>query len=382
MNSSFRNIGLKKAASALAALIVYNAGFAQEAAPVANTNTESNMMMYVLVGTAAILLLGIMLLGNVMLKLAKLMVQKEKGKSLLILLLFMGSSVFAQDPAAAAANTNTLVFNWDMIAATTVLGLELFTILFMLYLINKMAASLTDKKEEEVAEPVFHLPKLFDNLNASVAVEKEADILLDHNYDGIKELDNNLPPWWKYGFYLTIVWAFVYLYYYHVYGAPLSEEEYNTEVQVAKAEIDAYMKKSANNVDESNIKLADAEGIKEGLAIYTSNCAACHGNNGEGGVGPNMTDAYWIHGGDVASVFKSVKYGWPAKGMKSWQTDLSPVQMKNVSSYILSLQGTNPANAKAAEGELYQAGAATDSSTAKVVVDSSASAKADTVTVK
>ena len=150
----------------------------------------------------------------------------------------------------------------------------------------------------------------------------------------------------------------------------------------AKAEVDAYMKKSANNVDESNIKLADASGIKEGLAIYTSNCAACHGNNGEGGVGPNMTDAYWIHGGDIASVFKSVKYGWPAKGMKSWQTDLSPVQMKNVASYILSLNGTNPANAKAAEGELYQAVVATDSSTAKVVVDSSASAKVDTVTVK
>jgi cytochrome c oxidase cbb3-type subunit 3 len=269
-----------------------------------------------------------------------------------------------------------------MIAATTVLSLELLTILFMLYLINKMAASLTDKKEV-VAEPVFHLPKLFDSINASVAIEKEADILLDHNYDGIRELDNNLPPWWKYGFYLTIVWAFSYMYYYHVYGAPLSEEEYNTEVMEAKAEIDAYMKKSANNVDESNIKLADASGIKDGLEIYKNNCAACHGNNGEGGVGPNMTDAYWIHGGDIASVFKSIKYGWPAKGMKSWQTDLSPLQMKNVASFLLSLQGTNPANAKAAEGELYQAVAAGDSSaTAKVAVDSSASAKVDSVIVK
>lgn len=381
MNSSFRNIGLKKAASALAALIVCHAGFAQEAAPVANTNTESNMMMYVLVATGAILLLGIMLLGNVMLKLAKLMVEKEKGKALLIIALLISTSVFSQEPAAAAANTNTLVFNWDMIAATAVLSLELVTILFMLFLINKMASALSDKKEA-IAEPAFHLPKLFDNLNASVAVEREADIMLDHNYDGIKELDNDLPPWWKYGFYLTIVWSFAYMYYYHVYGAPLSEEEYKNEVMEAKAEVDAYMKKSANNVDESNIKLADAEGIKEGLAIYTGNCAACHGNNGEGGVGPNMTDAYWIHGGDIASVFKSVKYGWPAKGMKSWQTDLSPVQMKNVASYLLSLQGTNPANAKAAEGELYQAVAGADSSTAKVVVDSSASAKVDTVTVK
>lgn len=372
MNSSFRNISLKKVAIAMAGLIVCHAGFAQEAAPAANTNSESNMMMYVLIATGAILLLGIMLLGNVMLKLAKLIVEKEKGKALLILLLFWGSTIFAQEPAASAANTNTLVFNWDMIAATAVLSMELLTILFMLFMINKMAASLSDKKEE-ATEPMFHLPKLFDNFNASVAIEKEADILLDHNYDGIRELDNNLPPWWKYGFYLTIVWSFAYMFYYHVYGAPLSEEEYKTEVMEAKAEIDAYMKKSANNVDESNIKLADASGIKEGLEVYTNNCATCHGNNGEGGVGPNMTDAYWIHGGDLASVFKTVKYGWPAKGMKSWQTDLSPVQMKNVASYILSFQGTNPANPKAAEGELYRPNEA---------IDSTATAKVDTVLVK
>jgi cytochrome c oxidase cbb3-type subunit 3 len=362
MNSSFIN-KILKASLMLAASIVWNAGFAQEATPAAaSANTESNLMMFMLVGTAAILLLGILLLGNVMIKLAKLLVEKEKGKVLLILLSFIGTSLFAQEPAAVATNT-AVVFNWDLIAAIAVISLELFTILFLLYMINKMAASLSDKKEEQ--KPAFQLPRLFDSINASVAIEKEADIMLDHDYDGIKELDNDLPPWWRYGFYISIVWSFAYLYYYHVYGAPLSEEEYNTEIMEAKAEVDAYMKKSANNVDESNVTLADASGIKEGLDVYKNNCAACHGNSGEGGVGPNVTDAYWLHGGDIASVFKSVKYGWPAKGMKSWQTDLSPVQMKNVTSYILSLQGTNPANGKAPEGEIHQAAATDSSATAK-----------------
>ncbi len=238
-----------------------------------------------------------------------------------------------------------------------------------------MLKDLSDKKE--AVEPItIHLPRFFDNINASVAVENEKDVLLDHNYDGIQELDNNLPPWWKYGFYATIVYACAYLFYFHVAGGPSSHDEYNKEVEDAKAAVAVYMAKNAMNVDENSVTLADATGVTEGKATYAANCAPCHGANGEGTVGPNLTDDYWIHGGSINEVFKSIKYGWPAKGMKAWQTDLTPVQIKNVASYIKSLLGTNPANAKAPDGVLYQEGGATATvdSTTSVVSDSTASA--------
>ena len=199
--------------------------------------------------------------------------------------------------------------------------------------------------------------------------------MLDHDYDGIHELDNNLPPWWKYGFYLTIIWSVFYLGYYHVAGGPLSLDEYAADMERAKAETEEYVRKNASNVDENNIVLADAAGINEGKNIFTTNCVTCHGKNAEGTVGPNLSDEYWIHGGSLGEVFKSVKYGWPAKGMKSWSSDLTPVDMKNVVSYINSLQGSKPANAKAPEGEIYTEGANT------MAVDTTAKATDSTTLV-
>jgi cytochrome c oxidase cbb3-type subunit 3 len=257
---------------------------------------------------------------------------------------------------------------------TVVLVTELLVVLWMSFRINALLREISGQEEKPKAFEI-HLPRLFDNINASVAIEQEKDIMLDHDYDGIRELDNSLPPWWKYSFYLSIVWAFIYMGYYHFGEGPGSIDEFNTEMQQAKIEVEAYNKKNALNVDENTVQLADATGILDGQDIYKSNCAACHGNIGEGGVGPNLTDDYWLHGGSLGEVFKSVKYGWPAKGMKSWQSDLSPVQIKNVVSYINGLHGTKPANAKAAEGDLYTAtGTATD----PLKVDSMVVAQTDT----
>lgn len=187
--------------------------------------------------------------------------------------------------------------------------------------------------------------------DATVMTGKAKDVIHStHDFDGIQEYDNDLPPWWKYLFYVTIVFAVGYMLHYHVFrtGA-LQIEEYETEM--AQAALIA-----AQNVEDPNAVtnfevLTDAAALEAGKAVYIQNCAACHGQSGEGTVGPNLTDEYWLHGGDVNEIFKTVKFGVPSKGMVPWQGKLTKDQMLEVSSYILSLQGSNPPNAKEAQGE-------------------------------
>jgi cytochrome c oxidase cbb3-type subunit 3 len=333
-------------------------------------------VLYLLVAACTILLVAILLLSNVFIKLTGMAFDKRAGKTLGVLLLLLGANtLFAQD---TAAKPYQLPIRFDLLVGTIVMVLELIVVLFMLKRISSLLTEISGETKEEKTFSV-QLPRIFDNINASVAIEKEHDILLDHNYDGIRELDNALPPWWKYSFYISIVWAFFYIGYYYFGGGPSSTDEYNAEVQLAKIEVEEYNRKNANNVDENNVKLADAAGTQEGLDVYKTNCAACHGNSGEGGVGPNLTDSYWIHGGSLNEVYKSIKYGWPAKGMKSWQSDLSAVQMRNVVSYIHSIHGTNPANAKAPQGDLYvEGGAATAATDSTKVTDSTTVAAIDT----
>jgi len=189
-----------------------------------------------------------------------------------------------------------------------------------------------------------------------VPIEKEKDILLDHNYDGIRELDNVLPPWWVAMFWICVFYGFGYLGYYHVwdYGQG-SREEYAAEMEYAEAQVAQFLSRQADQVDENNVAIVEDESkLTLGEAVYMANCAACHGQKGEGGIGPNMTDKYWIHGGDVTAIFKTIKYGVPAKGMIAWKSQLRPSDIQNVSSYILTLQGTNPPNGKEPQGELYE----------------------------
>jgi cytochrome c oxidase cbb3-type subunit 3 len=329
-----------------------------------------------LVAACATLLLAILLLSNVFIKLTGMVFDKRAGKAAAVVLLLLGANtLFAQD---TAAKPYQLPIRLDLLVGIIVMVLELIVVLFMLKRISDMLTELSGEKKEEKSFSV-QLPHIFDNINASVSIEKEHDILLDHNYDGIRELDNALPPWWKYSFYISIVWAFFYIGYYYFGGGPSSTDEYNTEVQLAKIEVEEFNRKNANNVDENNVKLADAAGILDGQELFKNNCAACHGNSGEGNVGPNLTDSYWLHGGGLNEVFKSVKYGWPAKGMKSWQSDLSPSQIKNVVSYIHSIHGTNPANAKAPQGDLYvEGGAATAATDSTKATDSTVVAAVDT----
>lgn len=189
-----------------------------------------------------------------------------------------------------------------------------------------------------------------------VPIEREQDVMLDHNYDGIRELDNSLPPWWVAMFYITIVAGVAYFSYYHLsdYGIS-SQEEYVQEVEEAAVAVKAYLATQANTVDETNVEmLTDVDQIAMGATTFNSYCAACHGTAGEGGVGPNLTDNYWLHGGSIKDIFKTIKYGVPEKGMVSWKTQLRPVDIHRVASYIQTLVGTQPANPKEPQGELYQ----------------------------
>ena len=208
-------------------------------------------------------------------------------------------------------------------------------------------------------------PLLIDKWNAAVPIEEEASILMDHDYDGIRELDNDLPPWWKYGFYLTIVFALVYLIIFHVTHTGDSQlTEYNKEMAQADADLAAYRKTAANAVDETTVKLlTDAESLAKGKELFHDNCVACHNQQGQGLVGPNLTDDYWLHGGKINDVFKTIKFGYPEKGMKAWKDDFSGSQIAMLASYIKSLHGTNPPNPKEKQGELFVEGttAPTDS---------------------
>ncbi|HEY1114098.1 MAG TPA: cbb3-type cytochrome c oxidase N-terminal domain-containing protein [Chitinophagaceae bacterium] len=262
------------------------------------------------------------------------------------------------ETAAAVAKKAPAAFTSAGNLLYIIVGVLLVMILSMVisiyFRVNKLM------KHEFANEPPLTLGQWWASLNQrvftkAVPVEKEEDILLDHDYDGIKELDNSLPPWWKWGFYFTIVVAVVYFVRFHVVGSgPTPEEEYNTEMKIAAAQMEELRKSSGEMVDEKTVTMADAAGIAEGKQIFQKSCFMCHGSNGEGGVGPNLTDEYWIHGGSINDVFKTIKYGVIDKGMQAWEKQFSPTELKNLTSYIKSIQGTNPANAKAPQGDVYK----------------------------
>lgn len=332
-----------------------------------STNTYmSNGVFLVLV--SVILLLAIVIVGLAeMLKASATHNARRRKKdngdafkiSSMIIFLLASTSLFSQTTGAADNIIPEVPFDYWGLGAIMFYVLVSVIVFegIIVYVLFRMAMILL---KTNVPKPIPHDESLFGfkmmkSITHSQSPEEENAIMMDHEYDGIRELDNNLPAWWKYGFYLTIIVSVVYLFNYHITGSGLSsKEEYELEVATAEAEMLEYKKNNAKAVDESNVvKLTDGSSISAGFGIYSANCASCHGVKGEGTVGPNFTDDNWIHGGGIVNVFKSVKYGWPDKGMKSWQQDLNPLEIQQVASYILSLRGTNPPNAKAPEGEVY-----------------------------
>ena len=289
--------------------------------------------------------------------------KKGFGFKLAFTALFMlfGSPLFAQSTGEPMLDSYTLFF----IVVGAVIIVSILVLVVAIYLLQVLKALLAEtqkqKAEEEgvvyVAEPSWW-EKFTSEATDAVPLEEEETILLDHEYDGIRELDNHLPPWWKWLFYASIAWGVVYLFAYHVIGAlPLQDQEYNNEVAAAEAAASVRLAAAVEEgtlIDENTVEFVkDEASLADGEKIYQTNCAACHKPDGGGSIGPNLTDEYWLHGGGIREVFSTVKYGVVEKGMIPWEPVLTAEQMQNVSAYILTLQGTNPPGAKEAQGEVW-----------------------------
>jgi cytochrome c oxidase cbb3-type subunit 3 len=196
---------------------------------------------------------------------------------------------------------------------------------------------------------------IMQRLTKTVPIEDEKQLLMDHDYDGIKELDNNLPPWWVYLFYACIIFAVIYLVRYEIMGAPDQEAELKSAMAQAKIEVAEYMKTAPDLMDEKTVTLlTDPADLTKGKAIFETNCVACHRADAGGQIGPNLTDDHWILGGGIKNLFHTITNGGrDGKGMIAWKASLKPKEIQAVASYIISLKGSNPKDPKVAEGDIW-----------------------------
>jgi len=385
----FENICKKPLLTALllTAAIGSQAQQAAQAAPAPQPG--SNMLATLMIITMIVLALIIWGMGQVLVGVSKLALEKQRNaaKTAAVLLLaglsLLSNSVQAQDAGAPAAAAET--FNYGGVSANTfyafvgVLLVEVVAIIFLAFSIRRVYQEL--KPETEKAAQTSMMGSWWEGLDKkfftkAVPVEKEADVLLDHDYDGIRELDNALPPWWKYGFYVTIVVAFIYMFLYHVSGDGKNPtQEYAMEMEKARIQKELFEAGNKDKIDENNVPMADAAGIAKGKDIYENKCWACHGKLGEGGAGPNLTDDYWIHKGSLNDIYHSIKVGYPDKGMQSWAKEFSPKEMSQLASFIKTMRGTNPPNGKAPQGDLFSETPAAGTDSTAVKTDSSATAK-------
>ena len=252
-----------------------------------------------------------------------------------------------------------------------VVSLFLFVVLFLQIALEIMVDAmdkvtyrlLTEEQKQKLAEAEardFRESPWFKKLKGffvkSRPLEEEGSIMMNHDYDGIRELDNVLPPWWVKMFYATIVFAAIYLVRFHIFEGPDQKAEFDTEMEEARIAVEEYKKTAKDLIDAETVTLlTDAGDLAEGKKIFEANCAACHRADGGGTIGPNLTDEKWILGGGIKNVFNTVtKGGRDGKGMVAWKGTLKPSEIQKVASYVLSLQGTNPADAKAPEGDVWK----------------------------
>jgi len=331
---------------------------------------ENLTLFYWLFGSIIVLLIAIIIMSTSITTLVKSdyfkkkMVEKSSNStpitSILAIIGAFGAMVIGNNShaltfmAAGEAEKGTpwlIVENMDLYFMV-VINLVLLGVLFYL---RRMFRDfiLMVRPAAAKATPAKAIKKINVILTDAVEIEEEHTILMQHEYDGIRELDNNLPPWWVWGFFATIIFAVVYIFNYHIFGtADLQIKAYDKEIAQAKADVKKYQEEHAMNVDETTATLlTDAAAISSGKAIFESNCVVCHNPKGEGNIGPNLTDDHWIYGPDVKDLFKTIKLGTP-NGMPEHASKLNPIQIQQVSSFVLSLPNTP---GKAPDGKLYPA---------------------------
>lgn len=293
-----------------------------------------------------------------------------------LLTLLITTPIWAADGEAGG----TSMFNWAIENIVMIMGSTVvISALYLMWTATKTiwrtqtanhyeSQGLSHEAAVGKAKKESFLSYIYQQLDGGVSLEKETDILLNHNYDGIQELDNNLPPWWVGMFYATIIFAPLYIGIYHFSDiGKLQIEEYEQEVIEAEIAIAAYnatqkAEKTANLTADNVAALTDADRLAAGQANFKSYCAACHGMLGEGiaNLGQNLTDKYWIHGGGVKNIFRTISEGVPGKPMVAWKDAISADEIQELASYILTLEGTDPPNARPPEGELYEEGATSE----------------------
>ncbi|WP_137403178.1 cbb3-type cytochrome c oxidase N-terminal domain-containing protein [Echinicola rosea] len=311
---------------------------------------------------------------------------KRNKIALMTIVLGLGcTSAYAQDAAEdkgfwSALGTMDSSELMLLLMIMVMLGVLVMLLLLMIYLMSFIVTLLKQENPALANQPSwwesFKERFVFGKLKP---VEEEDEIMLSHNYDGIRELDNFMPPWLTYLFYGSTIFAIFYLINYSAIGwGKTPEEEYQAQLKAEEIAAEKRKALALASIDESNVELDQSEFVlTAGADIYQNNCVACHAADGGGGVGPNFTDEYWLHGGSIKDVFKTVKYGIPDKGMIPWQDQLSPEEIMQVSNFILSMRGTTPANPKEPQGELY----VPESDDGSDAADDSAMVKADTTMV-
>jgi cytochrome c oxidase cbb3-type subunit 3 len=327
----------------------------------ANTNSAVDPQInWILLCIAFILLIPIYITSKTFLfalkeNIKKNKTAKEHSKKVGLILLFLAFSQVSQAQTFNAVDFSSNLLSWLL---TGIIAFEaVLIIIFSKYTIKFLKPEKEESSFEENEYSESGLTKLWNKMNSFKPLSEEGEIDTGHEYDGIRELNNVTPPWFITAFLLTIVFAIVYMYRYHIgKTAPLQIEEYNIEMAAAEKEKSKILASEANKIDESNVVMLGASDIEAGKNLFTTTCAACHAPHGGsmvGGVGPNLTDDYWIHGGSLSDIFKSIKYGWPDKGMIAWESNYSPKQLAQLTSFIKSIRGSKPSGAKEPQGELF-----------------------------
>ncbi len=325
-------------------------------------NTDGMLLLI-----AFVLLIPVYLIAKTFLIAVKINYDKQKNSSLKILMpiifLALANGVLAETSPTVLANTPqsssfTNISNLQAILLF-VIFLEALVIVvlggYTLYFIKQ--PSIQKQLAPSIAKKRIDFSKLWEKMNSLKPMSQEAALDTGHNYDGIRELNNITPPWFTATFIASIIFACIYLWRYHVaYSAPLQLEEFKIEMAEAEKQKAEFLKNQANQVDENTITLLGEDEIAAGATLFKTNCAVCHAANGasvKGGVGPNLTDNYWLHGGGLKDIFKTIKYGWPDKGMKSWKDDFSPKQIAQLTNFVKSISNKNLPG-KEPQGDLFK----------------------------
>lgn len=284
--------------------------------------------------------------------------------------LSIGLMIFAVMPIAYAQTETGLNPNfWDDTFGKMVIGgaalvviaafftiINLFNNMMKMQQMQIMKEKGMEPERLNTAKTESGFSQLMKKMTNATPLEKEMDILLDHDYDGIGELDNPLPPWWVAMFWISIITAVIYWGYYQTTGAGATQlEEFETEMAMAEEAENARLASQSASGGVTVAFLTDAADIERGQKVYAGKCIACHGPDGGGNaIGPNLADDYWLHGGAIEDIHNTIKNGVIEKGMTAWGGQIGAVDLVKVASYIKSLKGSSPTDPKDPQGELYE----------------------------